>query len=89
MKGGVSLAKQMIRECVECNHRQIGYSDRDGDSCVQCGAFAVAKGWAHTGVDLAKKEDSTAYVIGSIDELHEYGTPEQARRAILAWICRS
>lgn len=35
----------MIRECVECQHKQIGYSDRDGDACEECRGYTDPKGW--------------------------------------------
>lgn len=38
--------RKMIRECVECQHKQIGYSDRDGDACEKCGVYADPKGWS-------------------------------------------
>lgn len=37
--------RKMIRECVECQHKQIGYSDRDGDACEECRGYTDPKGW--------------------------------------------
>lgn len=58
----------MVRECVECQHKQIGYSSCDGDPCEKCGGYTDPKGWAGSLL---------------VDELHEYSTPEQAREALI------
>lgn len=37
--------REMILECVDCGHRQQGWSNRDGIPCEKCGGYTDPKGW--------------------------------------------
>ena len=80
----LNRGKEMVRECVECNNKQIGYSNRDGNSCEKCGGYTDPKGWVHVGIDLAKGKDITAVGNGHhfviIDELYDTDGNEEALR---------
>ncbi|RKN86753.1 hypothetical protein [Paenibacillus ginsengarvi] len=37
--------RKTICECVECKHRQAGWSGRDGACCELCGGHSIPVGW--------------------------------------------
>nr|WP_162306354.1 hypothetical protein [Brevibacillus laterosporus] len=39
------MGRKMVRECINCHHRQLGWSDHDGDTCEKCGSYANPIGW--------------------------------------------
>nr|WP_162305345.1 hypothetical protein [Brevibacillus laterosporus] len=39
------MGRKMVRECINCHHRKLGWSDHDGDTCEKCGSYANPIGW--------------------------------------------
>lgn len=46
--------RKMVCECIECGHRQVGWSGRDGDTCEKCKGYPNPLGWWD---DIYKRDD--------------------------------